>query len=116
MGFFDKIADKATAKKLEEVKLLLLENEEVEYAFSLLLDHGYITNKRLIISDKSFLSSEQALISIPFSKINSVSILKKGGFSTLKKLEIMVGSHSFAFTITEEDPIEVYKMILNKIV
>ena len=80
MGFLDNISAKAEAslqkikndkedKIKNEVTEIFLENEEIKYILSINEDYSVFTNFRILIVDKSLVSSKKSIISIHYNKI-----------------------------------------------
>lgn len=90
MEFIGKIKDKVKDNIIEELSQIIPENEEIEKVFIVIEDYVAFTSRRVVLIDKSLLSSKKTLSSIPYSKINFTS-LKKGGFMKLSK-ELIIGA------------------------
>jgi|GEM_PF-5641415 len=128
MGFLEKAKEQAEAKKQEEIAkrkeeaaAFLFESEEIEHFFKNETfgsgdDFTCITSLRLITIDKSFLTSKKAVFSIPFSKINYVS-LQKGGFLNFSK-EVEFGIHNKSMSLkffNSEKALAFHKALSEKI-
>ena len=64
--------------QLEQIQSGLLEGEQVIAVYDAIgIGTGFIglTNRRIILKDKSFAGNRVALTSIPYSKVNSVSVV-----------------------------------------
>lgn len=53
----------------KQVQEFLYEGEELEQTYGLMIDFIALTSTRIIFVDKTFLSKNSAVISIPYSKI-----------------------------------------------
>jgi hypothetical protein len=58
-----------------------------------------LTDRRVIIQDKSFVGKKIAITSIPYSRISSVSVVSNkswaGGFFSTGSIAIHVGAHTY---------------------
>src|SRR3954464_8191501 len=88
--------------QLEQVQSGLLEGEQVIAVYDAIgAGTGFIglTNRRVIIQDKSFVGKRIAITSIPYSKISSVSVVSNkswaGQFFSSGTIAINVGTHSY---------------------
>lgn len=72
----------------ENLKPFLFEGENVEHIYSLVTDFVALTNKRLIFVDQSVFSKETGVITIPYSKIEKIGIVKDKKWSLSDKVEI----------------------------
>jgi Bacterial PH domain len=58
-----------------------------------------VTDRRVIVQDKSFLGKKIALVSIPYSKITSVAVVSNkswaGNFFSSSSLAVMAGAHLY---------------------
>ncbi|HEU4423835.1 MAG TPA: PH domain-containing protein [Pilimelia sp.] len=80
----------------------LLEGEQVIAVYDAVgTGTGFIglTNRRVIIQDKSFAGKKVAITSIPYSKITSVSVVSNkswgGSFFSTGSIAIHVGTHTY---------------------
>jgi hypothetical protein len=65
-------------EQLEQIESGLLEGEQIVAVYDAIgVGSGFIglTNRRIIIKDKSFAGNRVALTSIPYSKVSSVSVV-----------------------------------------
>jgi hypothetical protein len=65
-------------EQLEQIQSGLLEGEQIVAVYDAIgVGTGFIglTNRRIIIKDKSFLGNRVALTSIPYSQVSSVSVV-----------------------------------------
>ncbi len=113
MRFFESKEEKSKkilSKAKEEAGLLILPKEEIQNIFLLTEDYLILTNKRILLIDKSVGSNQRSIVTIPYSKIESVS-LAKGGVSVFSpEVEISVGSSYFDFKLrTPEDAVDFYR-------
>src|SRR3712207_2167872 len=58
-----------------------------------------ITNKRVIVQDKSFVGKQVALVSVPYSRITSVAVVSNqswaGGFFGTSSIAVGVGHQTY---------------------
>jgi len=79
-----------------EIQEFLLEDEKIEELYSLLLDYVCITNKRLIFVDKSIMDQEVEIVTLPFSKIETISVVKNSKmFALTDKIKIMTKNKDY---------------------
>lgn len=89
-------------EQLEQVNSGLLQGERVLAVYDAIgAGTGFLglTDKRVIVQDKSFVGRRVALTSIPYSKITSVSVVSNkswaGSFFSSGSIAINVGTHSY---------------------
>lgn len=89
-------------EQLEQVRSGLLEGETVLAVYDAIgAGTGFLglTDKRVIVQDKSFVGRRVALTSIPYGKITSVSVVSNkswaGSFFSSGSIAINVGTHSY---------------------
>ena len=88
--------------QLKQVQSGLLDGEQVIAVYDAIgVGTGFIglTNRRVIIQDKSFVGKRVAITSVPYSRISSVSVVSNkswaGSFFSSGTLAINVGTHSY---------------------
>jgi hypothetical protein len=88
--------------QLEQVQSGLLDGEEVIAVYDAIgAGTGFIglTNRRIIIQDKSFVGKRIAITSVPYSKVSSVSVVSNkswaGQFFSSGTIAITVGQHTY---------------------
>ncbi|MEV4344859.1 PH domain-containing protein [Actinoplanes sp. NPDC049596] len=86
----------------EQVQSGLLEGETIIAVYDAIgAGTGFIglTNRRVIIQDKSFVGKRFAITSIPYSKVSSVSVVSNkswaGQFFSTGTIAITVGQHTY---------------------
>lgn len=119
MGLFGGSKNENILETLEnEVKELLFDGETIEEIYPLLLDFVCLTNKRVILVDKKLTSSEVFIYSIPYSKIEEIS-MEKGKMLTLSnQIEIMTKAktHDLKFIKgTNTSVLDFYKKVCKHI-
>ena len=89
-------------EQYEQIASALLEGEEIIAVYDAIgAGTGFIglTNRRVIIQDKSFVGKRVAITSIPYSKITSVSVVSNkswgGSFFSTGSIAVSVGAHSY---------------------
>lgn len=99
-----------------EVREMLLPDEELEAIYGLDIDYTAVTSRRLIFVDKTVLSKQQSIISIPFSKINTVALGKGKFLSFTNEIEIHTQSQKFELKLMKGEKVqEFYNKIVSKI-
>lgn len=88
--------------QLEQVQSGLLDGEEIIAVYDAIgAGTGFIglTNRRIIIQDKSFVGKRIAITSVPYSKVSSVSVVSNkswaGQFFSSGTIAITVGTHTY---------------------
>jgi Bacterial PH domain len=88
--------------QLEQVQSGLMDGEQVIAVYDAIgAGTGFIglTNRRIIIQDKSFVGKRIAITSIPYSKVSSVSVVSNkswaGQFFSSGTIAITVGTHTY---------------------
>ena len=101
----------------EYVKEFLFEGETVKCTYKLVRDFVSLTNKRIIFVDKSLMSRETIIRSIPYSKINSISVERnKKLFSFSNKVEIIGKGKDYELKISKsENVLEFYNTLAESI-
>jgi hypothetical protein len=88
--------------QLQQIESGLLEGEQIIAVYDAIgAGTGFIglTNRRVIIQDKSFVGKRFAITSIPYSKVSSVSVVSNkswaGQFFSTGTIAITVGTHTY---------------------
>ncbi|GID25333.1 PH domain-containing protein [Paractinoplanes brasiliensis] len=88
--------------QLQQIESGLLDGEQIIAVYDAVgVGTGFIglTNRRVIIQDKSFVGKRVALTSIPYSKISSVSVVSNkswaGQFFSTGTIALTVGTHVY---------------------
>jgi len=88
--------------QLEQIQSGLLDGEQVIAVYDAVgAGTGFIglTNRRVIIQDKSFVGKRIAITSIPYSKVSAVSVVSNkswaGQFFSTGTIAITVGTHMY---------------------
>jgi hypothetical protein len=89
-------------EQLRQIESGLLPGEEVIAVYDAIgAGTGFIgvTNRRVIVQDKSFVGKKVAITSIPYGKITSVSVVSNkswgGSFFSTGSIAIHVGTHTY---------------------
>jgi hypothetical protein len=89
-------------EQLQQIQSGLLEGETIIAVYDAIgAGTGFIglTDRRVIIQDKSFVGKKVAITSIPYPKITSVSVVSNkswaGAFFSSGSIAIHVGAHSY---------------------
>lgn len=88
--------------QLQQIESGLLDGEQIIAVYDAVgAGTGFIglTNRRVIIQDKSFVGKRFAITSIPYSKVSSVSVVSNkswaGQFFSTGTIAITVGTHIY---------------------
>jgi len=88
--------------QLEQVQSGLLDGEQIIAVYDAIgAGTGFLglTNRRIIIQDKSFVGKRIAITSVPYSKVSSVSVVSNkswaGEFFSSGTIAITVGTHVY---------------------
>jgi hypothetical protein len=88
--------------QLQQIESGLLDGEQIIAVYDAVgAGTGFIglTNRRIIIQDKSFVGKRVAITSIPYSKVSSVSVVSNkswaGQFFSSGTVAITVGTHMY---------------------
>ena len=88
--------------QLQQIQSGLLEGETIIAVYDAIgAGTGFIglTNRRIIIQDKSFVGNRVAITSIPYGKVSSVSVVSNkswaGQFFSTGTIAITVGTHTY---------------------
>ncbi len=111
-------------EQLDKIREVLLPGEQIDAVYDLKgAQTGFIgiTDRRLIIYDRSFLGNKRAMVSVPHKNVISVgsedegSLLSLPGFATSKlSLQTAVGSFGLEFR-GQDKAHEAYRLILGRI-
>jgi hypothetical protein len=89
-------------EQLQQIQSGLLDGETIIAVYDAVgVGTGFIglTDRRVIIQDKSFAGKKVALTSIPYSKVSSVSVVSNkswaGSFFSTGSIAISVGTHVY---------------------
>lgn len=117
MNFFKKTAENAEQQKQDEIMALLVDGERLLKIYNAFVDYCALTDKRVIMVDKELTSAKTVITSIPYSKINTLSIGKSGGFMAFNKVvQISAGTRNYEIIlILPEHAQELHKAISNRI-
>lgn len=90
------------ADQLEQIQSGLLDGEQIVAVYDAVgAGTGFIglTNRRVIIQDKSFVGKKVAITSIPYGRITSVSVVSNkswaGSFFSTGAIAVHVGPHTY---------------------
>jgi hypothetical protein len=103
-------------KDLQVLKEFVLEGEEVYKTYGYTEDFTAITNLRIIYMDKDIIGGRKGVMSIPYSKIESVFIEKGKFFSLSNKVVIQTKSmnHEIEF-LKGDDVLGFYNFVVGQI-
>lgn len=89
-------------EQFEQIESGLLDGEQIIAVYDAVgSGTGFIglTNRRVIIQDKSFVGKKIAITSVPYSKITSISVVSNrswgGSFFSTGTIAIHVGTHTY---------------------
>jgi hypothetical protein len=89
-------------EQFNQIQSGLLEGEEIIAVYDAVgAGTGFIglTNRRVIIQDKSFVGKRVAITSIPYSKVSTVSVVSNkswaGSFFSTGTIAVGVGTHTY---------------------
>ncbi|GIG58371.1 hypothetical protein Lfu02_27430 [Longispora fulva] len=103
-GYFWDMANIVYDRKeqLSQIQSGLMPGEEIIAVYDAIgVGTGFIglTNRRVIIQDKSFVGKKVAITSIPYSKISSVSVVSNkswaGSYFSTGSIAVHVGTHTY---------------------
>lgn len=111
------------AEQLQQIQSGLLDNEQIIAVYDATgTGTGFLglTDRRVIIQDKSFVGKKIAITSIPYSKITSVSVVSNkswaGSFFSSGAIAIHVGPHTYEVQFRgEQKSHHVHNVILHYI-
>ena len=95
MGLLNTILGNASQVNIDEIKAqfenVLVENENIEAAFSLFRDKMVFTNKRIIFLDKQNVTgSKKEYLSVPYHAISVFSVESAGTFDADAEIKLWV--------------------------
>ncbi len=95
MGLLNTILGNASQVNINEIKAqfenVLVENENIEAAFSLFRDKMVFTNKRIIFLDKQNVTgSKKEYLSVPYHAISVFSVESAGTFDADTEIKLWV--------------------------
>lgn len=90
----------------------LIEGEEVEAIYRLVLDEICFTNKRIIFFDKTIFSTKKGKVSIPYRSIHSYIIEDDGIFDRDIEVKLLTSTGEFNLKFSKgTDLIEIEKLL-----
>jgi hypothetical protein len=106
--------------QLEQIQSGLLDGETIIAVYDAIgAGTGFIglTNRRIIVQDKSFVGKKVAITSIPYSKVSAVSVVSNkswaGQFFSSAEIAITVGAHVYEIEFRGTDKAhQVHQVIL----
>lgn len=109
--------------QLQQIQTGLLDSEQIIAVYDAIgTGTGFLglTNRRVIIQDKSFVGKKVAITSIPYSRITSVSVVSNkswaGSFFSTGAIAINVGTHTYQVQFRgEQKSHHVHNVILHYI-
>ena len=95
MGLLNSILGNASQVNIDEIKAqfenVLVENENIEAAFSLFRDKMVFTNKRIIFLDKQNVTgSKKEYLSVPYHAVSVFSVESAGTFDADAEIKLWV--------------------------
>ena len=111
-GYFGSMANIVYDRKeqLAQIQSGLLAGEEIIAVYDAIgVGTGFIglTNRRVIIQDKSFVGKKVAITSIPYSKISSVSVVSNkswaGSYFSTGSIAVHVGTQTYEIDFRGSD-------------
>ncbi|CAI8935780.1 MULTISPECIES: PH domain-containing protein [Bacillus] len=92
-GIFGNASDTSTENVERDLQKIMLDDEQVEYAYKLIRDLIVFTNRRMILVDKQGVTGKKTEYhSIPYKSITQFSIETAGHFDLDAELKIWVSS------------------------
>lgn len=120
MGFLDGLMGNATEMNMadleEELKEIIIEEEEIETGYKVLRDYFVFTNKRLLLIDKQGMTGNKVEYhSIPYKSIRHFSVETAGTFDADSELKLWIAGLDMPlqkeFKKKENNIIEVQKTL-----
>ncbi|WP_229075657.1 PH domain-containing protein [Actinoplanes sp. DH11] len=108
--------------QLEQIRSGLIEGERIIAVYDAIgAGTGFIglTDRRIIIQDKSYVGKRFAITSIPYGKVSSVSVISNkswaGQFFSSGTIAITVGTHTYEIEFRGSDKAhQVHNLILSR--
>jgi hypothetical protein len=99
MGVFSNMAEKAHQSTKDRnsqiIEEFLFEGENIENIYPLKNDFAALTNKRLIFVDQNVLVKETGVVSVPYSRIDKIAIVKDKTWAITDEVEITTRHDKF---------------------
>lgn len=99
-------------KDLHQVAGLLYPGEYLIQTVGTLLDFVALTNERMIFVDRSVFGKRKAIISIPYSKIDAISLEKSSFWSGMNRLEIVTRAKTYELTFFKQANVQGFYQLL----
>lgn len=114
MAFFNTSAEDRYKKQIQE---FLFDGETIEHVYGLAIDFVALTNKRLIFVDQSLLGKETGVVSIPYSHIDEIGIVKDKFWSMSDKVLITTkhGKHELKLLQSKDESLKFYNTLAKHI-
>lgn len=99
MGLF---GGENTRKHVSHAYEYLYEGEELVQTYGMLLDFVALTTRRILFVDKAVFSKKTAVISIPYSRVESIALERGDFWSRTSKVEIQTRGKTYLLEFCKE--------------
>lgn len=96
MGLLTGLVNRGKEKHGAEVMDYLFQGERVISTYGLLIDFAALTTERLLFVDKTLISKRSFVVSVPYSKVESVAIEKDRRLAFTNKIIIYTKKREFS--------------------
>ncbi|SEN12335.1 PH domain-containing protein [Lihuaxuella thermophila] len=91
-----------TRKHVSQACEYLYEGEELIQTYGMLLDFVALTTRRILFVDSAVFSRKTAVISIPYSRVESIALEKGDFWSRTNKVEIQTKAKTYCLEFRKE--------------
>ncbi|MBB6451135.1 hypothetical protein HNR44_003129 [Geomicrobium halophilum] len=114
MAFWKKAENRKNHR--EQASEYLVEDEQLLQTYGLMIDFVALTNRRVIFVNKSFVSKRSEVVSIPYTKIEEIALLKDRKLAISNPVRISTRSNNHHLNLIKgNDATGFYKQLSRQI-
>ncbi|QQK74966.1 PH domain-containing protein [Salicibibacter cibarius] len=114
MAFWKKADNRK--KHQDQAREYLVEDEQLLHTYGLLIDFVALTDQRVIFVEKSWVSKRSEVVSIPYSKIEEIALLKDRRMSISNPVRISTRSKDHQLNLIKgNDSVGFYRQLSRQI-
>ncbi|WP_125152013.1 PH domain-containing protein [Clostridium rectalis] len=103
-------------KYMKEIENFLFPGEGVEHIYETVNKFSCVTNKRLLFVDENTIMKETSIVSIPYSKIDIITIPKNYCTCSNNKIRFFAKGRQYELCfLKEDDTLSFYKVLARHI-
>ncbi|SDJ24741.1 PH domain-containing protein [Natribacillus halophilus] len=103
-------------KHQEQARQYIVEDEQLLHTYGLMIDFVALTDQRIIFVEKSWVSKRSEVVSIPYSKIEEIALLKDRRMAISNPVRISTRSNNHQLNLIKgNDAVGFYKQLSRQI-